>query len=131
MRRTKSNGVGSPNAYGIVALMCLISLVYFPANKKSEMIKLTGEQATAASDLLAYGLGVALNGDNFAAISEGYETAKGMKAVSYILIYDVDKNLLSSYNPDSVVVPPSVTQFDTVPVEKKGYICGPHIKIGA
>jgi methyl-accepting chemotaxis protein len=105
-----------------VLIMSLFSLIYFPTNKKSELMKVLSEQVTATADLLAFGLGVALDSDRFDAIGEGFKVAKGVGAVSYILIYDNGKKFLSGYNPDSIPVPESRESFNERPVKQGKYL---------
>ena len=75
-----------------VLVMTIFTLIYFPTNKKTELQNVLSEQVTATADLLAFGLGVALDSDRFDAIAEGFDVTKGVGAVSYILIYDNANN---------------------------------------
>jgi methyl-accepting chemotaxis protein len=105
-----------------VLLMSTFTLFYFPANKRSELMKVLSEQVTATADLLAFGLGVALDSDRFDAISEGFNVAKGVGAVAYILIYDNNNKFLSAFNPDSIPVSETHEKFDVKPQKKDKYI---------
>ena len=87
-----------------VLLIGIFCLFYFPSNKKTELEKVLSAQAVATADLLAYGLGVALDSDRFDAITPGFDVAKNVGAVSYILIYDKENNYLNGHNPDSVPI---------------------------
>lgn len=82
-----------------VIVMSLFSLFYFPSNKRVELQRVLSEQVTATTDLLAYGLSVALDADRFDAITPGFDAAKNVGAVSYILIYDKENTFLNGYNP--------------------------------
>jgi len=105
-----------------VLLMSMFTLIYFPQNKRFELQKVLSEQVNATSDLLAFGLGVALDSDRFDAIGEGFNVAKGVGAVSYILIYDNSNKFLSGYNPDSIPVAETRDDFSSQPVKTKTYI---------
>ena len=106
----------------LVLIMTIFSLIYFPANKRNELLGVLNEQVTSISDLLAFGLGVALDTDRFDAIGEGFNVAKGVGAVSYILIYDNSNKFLSGYNPDSINIEEKLQSFNNEPVKKGSYI---------
>ena len=105
-----------------VLVMTIFTLIYFPTNKKTELQNVLSEQVTATADLLAFGLGVALDSDRFDAIAEGFDVTKGVGAVSYILIYDNANNFLSAYNPDSIKISESRTDFSHKPVKNGEYL---------
>ena len=105
-----------------VLFMSLFSLVYFPSNKRAELEKVLSEQVTATTDMLAYGLGVALDSDRFDAIAPGFDAAKNVGAVSYILIYDKNSSYLNGYNPDSVAVDTVYKGNDGRPVQKGRFL---------
>lgn len=105
-----------------VLLLSIFTLIYFPGNKSRELQRVTAEQITATADLLAFGLGVALDSDKFEAIGEGYNLAKKIGSVSYILIYDTHNAFLSGYNPDSVEVEQTLSGFSNKPYRKDGYL---------
>lgn len=105
-----------------VLLMSIFTLIYFPTNKRSELTKVLSEQVTATADLLGFGLGVALDSDRFDAIAEGFNVAKGVGDVAYILIYDNNNKFLSAYNPDSVSVPETRDKFDEKPTTNGKFI---------
>ena len=96
-------------------------MIYFPLTK-TELQNVLSEQVTATADLLAFGLGVALDSDRFDAIAEGFDVTKGVGAVSYILIYDNANNFLSAYNPDSIKISESRTDFSHKPVKNGEYL---------
>lgn len=104
-----------------VLLMSTLSIIYFPSNKKQELMSVLSEQVTATTDLLAFGLGVALDSDRFDAIGEGFNVAKGVGNVSYILIYDNNNKFLSAYNPDSIKISETRTEFASKPVKAGKY----------
>lgn len=105
-----------------VLVVCIFALVYFTTNKKSELFRVFSEQATSTANLLAFGLGVALDSDRFDAIAEGFNVTKGIGTVSYILIYDNTNTFLNSYNPDSIHVDEKRTGFSDKPVNVGAYI---------
>lgn len=105
-----------------VLMMSIFFLIYFPKNKKSELQRAFSEQVSATADLLAFGLGVALDSDRFDAIGEGFKVAKNVEAVSYILIYDNANKFLSSYNPDSITFKDTLTNISDKPVINGTYI---------
>ncbi len=105
-----------------VLVMSLFTLIYFPTNKKTELQSVLSAQVTATADLLAFGLGVALDSDRFDAIAEGFNVTKGIGAVSYILIYDNTGKFLSAYNPDSVTVAETRSNFDIKPLKNGTYL---------
>jgi methyl-accepting chemotaxis protein len=106
----------------IVLLLSFMMLIYFPSNKRKELLLVTAQQVTATSDLLAFGLGVALDSDRFDAINEGYSLAKKMGAVSYIALFDNKNVFLSAYNPDSIKIENSRASFNLdKAIEKNGY----------
>lgn len=102
--------------------MSIFTIIYFPANKRTELSNVLSEQVSATTNLLAFGLGVALDSDRFDAIGEGFNVAKGIGAVSYILIYDNSNKYLSGYNPDSVKVSETRTDFSAKPVVNGAYL---------
>jgi len=105
-----------------VLVMSISTLIYFPTNKKTELQNVLSEQVTATADLLAFGLGVALDSDRFDAITEGFNVTKGVGAVSYILIYDNANKFLSAYNPDSIEISEIRTDFNQKPERKGAYL---------
>lgn len=105
-----------------VLVMGMFTLIYFPTNKRTELQNVLSEQVTATADLLAFGLGVALDSDRFDAIAEGFDVTKGVGAVSYILIYDNANNFLSAYNPDSVKIGETRSDFSQKPVKNGAYL---------
>jgi len=106
----------------IVTFLSLGCMIYFPTSKKSEMIELAAQQATAAANLLAFGFGVALDADKFEAIGEGFNQAKAMGNISYVIIFDSKDNFLSAYNPDSLELETKRNGFKSEPQVSNGFI---------
>lgn len=100
----------------------MFTLIYLPTNKRTELQNVLSEQVTVTADLLAFGLGVALDSDRFDAIAEGFNVTKGVGAVSYILIYDNENNFLSAYNPDSIKISETRSDFSEKPVKNGTYL---------
>lgn len=86
------------------------------------MIELAAQQATAAANLLAFGFGVALDADKFEAIGEGFNQAKAMGNISYVIIFDSKDNFLSAYNPDSLELETKRNGFKSEPQVSNGFI---------
>jgi methyl-accepting chemotaxis protein len=105
-----------------VLVMSISTMIYFPTNKRTELQNVLSEQVTATADLLAFGLGVALDSDRFEAITEGFDVTKGVGAVSYILIYDNEDNFMAAYNPDSIKISKTKSDFNHKPVKNGAYL---------
>lgn len=106
----------------MVISISVLAILYFPANKEAELKRTLAEEIDIAADLLAFGFGVALEAGDFKAMQTAYETLKNKYQISYVIIFDEDREVINSYNPKKYTLVTERKDFKTTVVITNDFI---------
>ncbi len=91
----------------VFLLICVsaFSLVYYPNQLKEQAVASMRSKVISTADIIALGVGIALESDDFAAIGEALDWAKRQNDFSYISLLDTSGIDFAVYNPRSISIP--------------------------
>jgi two-component system, NtrC family, sensor kinase len=82
----------------VVSIIAIFIILYFPSMQKKEALIGLKAKAQSLAVMLAYNVSPGLNFEDLQSVSEAIEGAKQNKDLSYIVIYDSQDQIFSSYN---------------------------------
>jgi signal transduction histidine kinase/CheY-like chemotaxis protein len=90
----------------LIVLLLISGFVvfYFPARQRQQAIVAAEARAATTAQLLALGVGVAMELNDLSAVRETFNWAKQDSALAYVVVTDTGGTVFASYNPDSVPV---------------------------
>ena len=102
--------------------LALFIIIFYPQKQQKEQIVLLKDKVKGISDILAFGIGAALESGDFAGIKNAFDFAKQYKELNYIVIIDTTGEKLTEHNPRKIKTDSVVLLKNNTIHEKNGEI---------
>jgi two-component system, sensor histidine kinase and response regulator len=84
-------------AVSILALVSLFNFVYYPSRERTRTVDALENRTTNTAELVALGIGIALEANDLSAVSAALAWAKRDPSLAYIVVVDTTGDLFASY----------------------------------
>src|SRR5215216_1649289 len=84
-------------AVSILALVSLFNFVYYPSRERTRTVAALENRTTNTAELVALGIGIALEANDLSAVSAALAWAKRDPSLAYIVVVDTTGDLFASY----------------------------------
>ncbi len=82
----------------VLVLITTFIFTYYPAREKKQALKTLKNKVQSMAEMVAIGVGIGMESDDFAAITEALDWAKRDSSLSYIVLLDKKNEEFAKYN---------------------------------